>query len=33
MNDQSFFAQYESNKKELEKYLERWEEIAMEIEA
>ena len=33
MNDQSFFAQYESNKKELDKYLERWEEIAMEIEA
>ena len=33
MNDQSFFAQYESNKKELEKYLERWEEIATEIEA
>ena len=33
MNDQSFFTLYESNKKELEKYLERWEEIAMEIEA
>ena len=32
VNDQNFFKEYESFKKELEAQMERWEELAMEIE-